>query len=83
MNGKLATIILLIMSIALSGCAQKGKNTAGFTEYNSTEFLNANEELSDRIPVFTVKHPPGWAHHWVGDSGVIALLIASGDLEAA
>ena len=83
MNRKLATFMLVLMSIALFGCAQKGESTAGFIEYDSTEFLNANEELSERIPVFTAKYPPNWAHHWVGDSGVIALLIASDDLEAA
>ena len=51
--------------------------TDGFLQYDSTN------DVSDRIPVFSVKYPPGWEYAWVGDSGVIALLISSGDIEAA
>ena len=83
MKRSTATIMLLLISITLSSCGQRGVSTDGFIEYNSNEFITENSTLADRIPVFTVNYPPDWGHHWVGDSGVIALLIASGDLQAA
>jgi len=83
MNIKIIMIISLLMSILLSSCGQ-GKSIAdSFKEYDSTEFINENNDLSDRIPVFSVKYHPDWEYGWVGDSGVIALLISSGDVNSA
>jgi hypothetical protein len=79
----ITTIIILLMSVTLSSCAQKESIADSFVEYDSTEFITENSNLSDRIPVFSVKYPPDWEYAWVGDSGVIALLISSGDAEAA
>jgi len=77
------SIIILFISVILSSCGQRESIADNFIEYNSTEYITKNNNLSDRIPVFSVKHPPEWEHGWVGDSGVIAFLISSGDLEAA
>ena len=77
------TIIILLISIILSSCGQRKSIADNFIEYDSTEYITKNNNLSDRIPVFSVKHPPEWEHGWVGDSGVIAFLISSEDLEAA
>jgi hypothetical protein len=83
MNTKITTIIILLMSVTFSSCGQRESIADSFIEYDSTELITENNDLSDRIPVFSVKYPPGWGYAWVGDSGVIALLISSGDLEAA
>ena len=50
MKIKTATFMLCLIGIALFGCAQKGEDTAGFSEYNSTAVLNENEKLAERIP---------------------------------
>jgi hypothetical protein len=83
MKTKIA-ILILLMSFVLSSCGQSGSISDNFLEYDSTEFINSNNALlSDLIPVFSVKYPPDWKYSWVGDSGVVGLLIASGDIEAA
>ena len=83
MDTKITTIIILLVSIILSSCGQSESIADTFIEYDSTEFVTENDDLSDRIPVFSVRYPPDWEYAWVGDSGVIALLISSGDIEAA
>ena len=83
MSTKITTIIILLMSFILSSCEQRESIADSFLEYDSTEFISENNDLSDRIPVFSVKYPPEWEYGWVGDSGVIALMISSGDVEAA
>jgi hypothetical protein len=83
MNTKIIIITLLALSAILSGCGQKESITDSFVEYDSTEFLAEHQDLSERIPLFSVKNPPKWENSWVGDSGVIALLFSSGDLNAA
>lgn len=83
MYTKLYTIFLvLVTSITLTGCGQKQSITDNFVEYDSTDFIEEND-LSDRIPVFSVKYPPEWEVGWFADSGAIALLISSGDVDAA
>ena len=85
MKTKIA-IILLLISFILSSCGQRGSIADNFLEYDSTEFITENTEsdfLSDRIPVFSVKYPPEWEYTWAVDSGVIGLIISSGDIEAA
>lgn len=83
MSIKTTTILILIMSVTLSSCRQVESIEDDFIEYDSTEFITGNIDVSDRIPVFSVKYPPDWEHAWVVDSGVIALLVSSGDIEAA
>ncbi|MFA9402759.1 MAG: hypothetical protein ACERKY_06790 [Anaerolineales bacterium] len=83
MSTKITIIIILLMSFILSSCEQRESIADSFLEYDSTEFISENNDLSDRIPVFSVKYPPEWEYGWVGDSGVIALMISSGDVEAA
>jgi Tol biopolymer transport system component len=83
MNTKIFIITLLPLSAILSGCEQKETITDSFVEYDSIEFLAEHRDLSERIPLFSVKYPPEWSYGWVGDSGIIALLLASGDLNAA
>ena len=48
-----------------------------FLEYDSKELINEKKDLSDRIPIFSVKYPPEWEYGWFGDDGLIALLISS------
>jgi hypothetical protein len=83
MKTKIAIIILLI-SFIISSCGRTGAISDNFLVYDSTEFINSNNALlSDLIPVFSVKYPPEWKYSWVGDSGVVGLLISSGDIETA
>ena len=83
MDTKIKTILfVLVASFILLGCGQKQSITDNFTQYDSTDFIKEND-LSDRIPVFSVKYPPEWEYGWFSDSGVIALLISSGDVNAA
>ncbi len=56
--------------------------TENFVEYDSTDFI-AENDLADRVPVFSVKYPPEWQYDWFADSGAIALLISSGDVNDA
>lgn len=83
MNTKIMNIIILLVGFILSSCEQRESITNSFIEYDSTEVIIENSYLSDRIPAFSVKYPPDWEHAWFGDSGVIGLLISSGDIEAA
>ena len=53
-----------------------------FKVYDSTDFIKEND-LADRIPVFSVKYPPEWTYGWFGDSGVIVFLISAGDVNDA
>jgi len=55
----------------------------GFAEYSSTEVLTEHPDFSSRVPVFVIGYPPDWQYGWVGDSGVIALMISSGDVRSA
>jgi hypothetical protein len=50
-----------------------------FIAYDSTDFIKEND-LADRIPVFSVKYPPEWEYKWFSDSGAIVLLISSVDV---
>ena len=58
---------------------QSGSIADNFLEYDSTELINEEKDLSDRIPIFSVKYPPEWEYGWFGDSGVIGLMISSVD----
>jgi hypothetical protein len=82
MSAKNIIKIILVLCSILTSCTQTPSPTEGFVQYDSTEYV-AENDLSDRIPAFSFKHPLDWEHAWVGDSGIIGLLIASGDLEAA
>jgi len=85
MNIKLIAFILLV-GLMFSGCGNEQSLADNFKEYDSTEFITenaGNEFLTDRIPVFSVKYPPEWEYGWVGHSGVIALMISSGDVNSA
>jgi hypothetical protein len=83
MYTKITSIIILLMSFILSSCGLRESIADSFIAYDSTEFIAENNDLSDRIPVFSVKYPPEWEYGWVGDSGVIGLMISSGDISAA
>jgi hypothetical protein len=84
MNSRVAIFIILLGCFMLSSCCGQGESLAeGFAEYNSTEVITEYPDASDRIPIFSVKYPPDWKYGWVGDSGVIALLISSGDVNSA
>jgi hypothetical protein len=83
MYTKITSIIILLMSFILSSCGLRESIADSFIAYDSTEFIAENNDLSDRIPVFSVKYPPDWEYGWVADSGVIALLISSGDVKTA
>jgi len=79
MKTKIAMSIVLLISFMLSSCRQRGSIADNFLEYDSTELINEKNDLSDRIPIFSVKYPPEWEYGWFGDSGVIGLMISSVD----
>jgi len=77
MNSRVTIFIVLLVCLMLSSCGQGESLVESFAEYNSTEVIIEHPDVSNRIPVFSVKYPPDWKYGWVGDSGVIALLISS------
>jgi len=76
-------ISILLVSFMGSGCGNGESVADSFKEYDSIEFVTEGKDISDRIPVFSVKYPPDWEYGWVGDSGVMALIISSVDVNSA
>ena len=48
-----------------------------FTEYSSDDFFDSYEILS---PNFSVQYPDNWDKSWLQDSGILALLVTSDEL---
>lgn len=83
MNTKTSTIIILLICVVMSSCTQAESVADSFIEYDSSEFIAENQDLPRPIPVFSLKYPPDWDHGWVGDSGIISLMVSSGDYKDA
>jgi len=83
MSSRVTIFIILLGCCIVSSCGQGESLVESFAEYSSTEVITEQPDLSNRIPAFSVKYPPDWKYGWVGDSGVIALLISSGDVNSA
>jgi hypothetical protein len=90
MNIKISSLsfALILISLILSGCANKQSATDNFTAFDPTncvyyDSINYDEYFSAHASSYSFKHPPEWDCGWFADSGIRGLLLSSCDPDAA
>jgi len=83
MKTKIRFITLFILSFLLvmtTSCA-KDDITKDYLEYNSVDDEVGADIFESSKTAFSLKYPQEWETSWASDSGVVAYLMASEDLE--
>ena len=90
MNFKISSLsfALILISLILSGCANKQSATDNFIAFDPTncvdyDSINYNEYFSAHASTYSFKHPPEWDCGWFAFPGMVGLLLSSGDATAA